>query len=217
MQSQKTAFLVSEGDAYFDRNPKQIDCDKEPIIASMNDLGIKPSSILEIGSSSGARLNCIQKLSGAECHGVDPSAKAVEYGRAHYPNINLLQGSADNLAFPGGRFDLVIFGFCLYLCDPSDYFRIAQEADRVLRDKGFLIIKDFTSAVPLKGTYNHLPGVFSHKLDWTKMFVWNPAYRLLSRRYQEHAQPYGFHPQEAVVIDVLRKDHENAFLSNPYT
>jgi ubiquinone/menaquinone biosynthesis C-methylase UbiE len=168
-------------------------------------------------------LNCIQKLFGAECYGIDPSAKAVEYGRTHHPKINLSCGSADNLTFPKDRFDLVIFGFCLYLCDPQDYFRIAQETDRVLRDKGFLIIKDFTSPVPMRGTYSHLPGIFSHKLDWASMFTWNPAYRLISRSYLEPAQKsmaasdaYSFHPQEQMALDVLRKDTDKAFISNPY-
>ncbi len=216
MPLQKTIFLEGEGDSYFNRNRKQTDSEQEPIIVSMREIGIRPALVLEIGASSGVLLASIQRLFGAECYGIDPSAKAIEYGRVHYPNINLSRGTADNLVFPTGRFDLVIFGFCLYLCDPADYFRIAQEADRVLRDKGFLIIKDFTSPVPLKGAYRHLPGIFSRKLDWAKMFTWHPAYRLLSRRYIEDIRPYSFHPHEGMAIDVLCKDHEEAFTPNPY-
>jgi len=38
-----------------------------------------------------------------------------------------------NAAFAPEKFDLIIFGFCLYLTDWSDWFRIVAEADTVLR------------------------------------------------------------------------------------
>jgi len=215
MTSQKISFLQGEGDAYFDRNRFDVDSREDPVIVAMRDVGIKPVRLLEIGASSGAWLAAAQKALGAECHGIDPSPKAVEYGCAHYPDVRLSRSTADTLSFEDRKFDCVVFGFCLYLCDPADYFRIAQEADRVLADRGFLIIKDFSSPVPLKNPYKHRPGVFSHKFDWARMFTWNPVYRHLSRRYLEHDAPYGFQAREAVAVDILLKDYENAFIHNP--
>jgi hypothetical protein len=48
------------------------------------------------------------------------------------------------------------------------------------------------------------------------MFTWNPAYRLISRRYIEHARPLSFAADEQVCVDVLRKDSQIAFPNNPY-
>lgn len=36
--------------------------------------------------------------------------------------------------------DLIIFGFCLYLCDPQDLFRIAAGSDALLADRGLMTI-----------------------------------------------------------------------------
>jgi len=62
-------------------------------------------------------------------------------------------GSADDLPFESDSFDGVIFGFCLYLCDHEDLFKIAQEADHVLRKKSWLVIKDFFSLRPVSRDY----------------------------------------------------------------
>ena len=69
-----------------------------------------------------------------ECYGIEPSFKAVE--TACTSGVNAVQGTADRLPYRDGLFDVVVFGFCLYLCDREDLFRIASEADRVLNDQG---------------------------------------------------------------------------------
>jgi ubiquinone/menaquinone biosynthesis C-methylase UbiE len=214
--SQKDVFLQSEGDAWFERNrlSRIDDASTEPVLKSLTALGIKPKRVLEIGCSSGNRLATIANALDAECHGVDPSAKAIEYGRGQYPNLSLRQGTADELLFGPTYFDVVIFGFCLYLCDPTDYFKIAWQADRVLADKGFLIIKDFFSAQPYRNSYSHTVTLYSHKMEFSKMFRWHPAYTLLSRSYLEHREPMTFDQNERISIDLMRKDGSAGFPSN---
>jgi len=88
----------------------------------------------------------------------------------------LMQATADNIPFENNRFDLVIFGFCLYLCDRKDLFKIAYEVDRVLADGGELAILDFSPAFPYRNPYSHQPGIFSYKMAYADLFTWNPAY-----------------------------------------
>ena len=214
--AQKQEFLDAEGDAYFDRNPKDADCESDPVVRALAPLAIKPKMVLEIGCGNGARLACVTRLIGGTGHGIEPSGKAVEFATREFPELKVVQGTADDLPYADGQFDLVIFGFCLYLCDPQDHFRIAWQADRVLKETGFVVIKDFLPPSPFRNAYAHKPGVRSYKMDWSTMFTWHPAYRLLTRHYIEHAKPFTFHPNERICIDVLRKDATVAFPDNPY-
>lgn len=216
MSSQKKAFLETEGDAWFGRNRYQDDKELEIIVSTLKTYSITPTSILEIGCASGSQLQRLEQIFGAQCYGIDPSRNAIEHGRKTYPSLILEQGTADELGFPDNYFDLVIFGFCLYLCDPIDHFRIASQADRVLRDGGFLIIKDFISTVPYRSAYSHKVGVYSYKMEWADMFAWNPTYQLLSRHYFEHVRPYAFKRNERASIDLIRKDSAHGFLDCPY-
>ena len=105
----------------------------------------------------------------------------------------------------------MIFGFCLSLCDPVDYFRIAAEADRVLSERGWLAIYDFTTPAPIKVPYAHKDGLYSHKMEFSRLFMGNPAYRMFARHYFEHQSVLTFEVSEAISVDILRKTlHEHS-------
>jgi ubiquinone/menaquinone biosynthesis C-methylase UbiE len=208
---QKTAFSEGEGDAWFERNRTKLGVGPDEAEQAIAALQIRPQRVLEIGCSNGHRLENLRVRFNAECAGIDPSQQAIAKGRASYPRLSLDIGTADALKFNSAAFDLVIFGFCLYLCDPSDYFRIAAEADRVLANPGWLIVYDFFTALPRRRPYAHRPGLYSHKMEFSRLFTASPAYRLLARRYCEHSPELTYDPDEAVVIDVLRKDSARAF------
>jgi ubiquinone/menaquinone biosynthesis C-methylase UbiE len=61
--------------------------------------------------------------------GIDPSQNVIE--EANKNGITAKVGTADLLDFNDDKFDIVIFGFYLYLCDRKDLFKIASEANRV--------------------------------------------------------------------------------------
>lgn len=209
---QKVIFLNDEGDAWFERNHQAIQdrefSREEPVIsASIKALPLIAHSkprLLEVGCGEGKRLAWMHQHLGVECHGIEPSAKAV----AEAKTIGVLaqQGTADALPYESGMFDILVFGFCLYLCDREDLFRIAQEADRVLRPDGWIVIQDFFSLAPIQRQYHHKPGIFSHKMDHRRLFDWHPAYTCFSHELTQHGAP-GFtdDPQEWVATSVLRK------------
>ena len=168
---QKEIFLQSEGDAWFTRNQQGVAIRKLPdddaVLKELLDFlpvnaraGLK---VLEVGSGDGTRLAWLKNNLNADCFGIEPSAKAVAAARAK--GINAQQGTADALRFENQSFDIVIFGFCLYLCDREDLFRIASEADRVLRSPGWLVVMDFYSPLPSARTYHHFPSVYSWRIQ----------------------------------------------------
>jgi ubiquinone/menaquinone biosynthesis C-methylase UbiE len=207
--AQKDAFLESEGDAYYLRNRGGTDRQPDLLSDALSRLQIAPTRILEIGCSDGRRLAGLWRTFKAECHGVDPSQEAIRSNSIS--DLHLSVGTADRLHFDNGFFDLVVFGFCLYLCDPQDHFMIAAEANRVLRDGGFLAISDFCPSRAYRNPYAHKPGLYAYKMDYARMFAWNPAYRLLGRSYYEHSICNTFDADEAAAVDVLKKDFAAAF------
>ena len=117
---QKEIFLGGEGDAWFERNHQAIQNREfgglDPIIASIIPCQAsicEGGKLLEVGCSEGKRLQWISQNLSMECHGVDPSGKAISVAREN--GIQAIQGTADELPYTDGTFDFLVFGFCLYL------------------------------------------------------------------------------------------------------
>jgi ubiquinone/menaquinone biosynthesis C-methylase UbiE len=208
---QKETFSTSEGDKWFDRNI-ELSIENDKIVQLFKSIELFPKKVLEIGCSNGSRLNLIKDTFGCECWGIDPSSEAIKNGGEKYPDILLSTGTADSLKFEDNSLDTIIFGFCLYLCDRNDLFKIAYEADRCLKDGGTLVIKDFFPTFPYKNKYSHLDGVYSYKMDYSQMFKWNPSYAEVANIVHTHS---GFGlvnvPDEKISITVLRKNEQFAY------
>ncbi len=159
MAIQKNIFLESEGDSWYQRNLQSISSrSKEDdsiykIIQEIVSLKDSELKVLEIGCSNGYRLGWIKEYLNLDVYGIDPSKVAIEEGVLQ--GLNLTQGTADNLPYNDNFFDIVILGFCLYLCDRKDLFKIAYEVDRVLKNQSYLIIFDFYSKLPYSNPYVH--------------------------------------------------------------
>lgn len=209
--SQKDLFLQDEGDAWFERNHDALVERPLPngdnVLREILALGAGTTeslTVLEVGCGEAIRLAWLQDERHATCAGVEPSGRAVAAGRAR--GVDVRQGTADVLPFADNAFDVLIFGFCLYLCDRHDLFRIASEADRVLRTPGWVIIEDFFSPTPMSRAYHHRAGVFTHKMDYRRLFDWHPQYHCLTHKVRHHGEPvYTDDPNEWTATSVLRK------------
>lgn len=208
---QRNVFLSDAADDWYERNAPQFNKVKEPIGPALETAHIRPKRILEIGCSNGTVLHGLHCRFNAECYGIDPSQKAISNGQQQFPGLTLAVGTAEKLPFDDGFFDVVLFGHSLYLCDPAEYFLISKESDRVLANNGFIVIKDFLSEAPYKNPYSHKTGIYSHKMEFSKMFTWHPFYRLLSRSYFEHGNLNTFSRDEAISVDIIHKCSDGAF------
>lgn len=216
-QKQKDVFMSGEGDSWFERNAAYLSGGQSDVVVqSIERLGFKPARILEIGASNGHRIAALASTLGASAAGIDPSAKAVADGNTRYRDLDLRVGTADSLPFDDASFDLVIFGYCLYLVDPVLHFRAIAEADRVLKSPGTLLVFDFIEPYPFHNNYSHLAGVRSHKMEWSRFFLASPAYRMVQRL----PDLKGSNPLDRnnlAGVDVLLKNVEQAFPANPFT
>lgn len=211
---QKELFLSSEGDMYYQRNKTVLKKDEE--IDELNKVYIKyinpKMKVLEIGCSIGRSLDYYRKQTGCFSYGIDPSVDAIKNGKELYPEINLSLGTADNLNFPDNYFEIVIFGFCLYLVDRKLLTKVVYEADRVLKDGGYLGITDFDSNIPKKRPYKHHKDISSYKYDYSKMFLAFPHYSLIEKsNLVSEDNPFKFDTTQRAASVVLYKNHEQGY------
>lgn len=214
-KKQKDIFLNGEGDAWFERNHQAVQAQQlgfdDPIISALSMCLAShqgPHSLIEVGCGEGRRLQWISQNLGITCQGVEPSLKAVKAAQAN--GLAVVQGTADTLNFDSNSFDFIVYGFCLYLCDREDLFKISAEAHRVLKPSGWIIIRDFFSTAPTAREYHHLPGLFSYKMDYRQLFDWHPDYTCLSHEVCAHACSSAFTDarDEWVATSVLRRNSQ---------
>jgi ubiquinone/menaquinone biosynthesis C-methylase UbiE len=173
--------------------------------------------VLEIGCGNGIRLEQMREAFDCACFGIDPSAEAVRDGTNRFPALSLSTGTADRLNFENGSFDAIHFGFCLYFCDRQDLFKIAFEADRCLKDPGTMIITDFAPAFAYRNSYAYRDDVYSFKMDYAKMFSWNPGYSEVARIVYAHSDSAELEaPDDRVAAVALRKNGAAAYPTDPY-
>ena len=212
---QKDVFLSSEGDAWFLRNhvaSQSRDFEVDQIVSEIRTISkahtnlpnAEELKILEIGCGEGRRLAWLKAKLGATVCGLEPSSKAVEVAVAQ--GVDAVQGTADDLPFGEAEFEVIIFGFCLYLCDVDDLFKIASEAHRVLRKSGWVVIQDFYAPASVRRNYHHKPGIYSHKMDYKTLFDWHPDYTCYVHDVRHHStSEYTDDTSEWVATTVLRK------------
>jgi len=180
MDEQATVFLNGEGDAWHHRNshkPRH-----SVILDAVMDAGISPTHAVEFGCGQGFNIAEIAHTFRCRCHGVDPSDAAIAAGREQYsPDVTFTKGTASYRFLAPHAFDLVIYGFCLYLCDRDSLHNVVGVGDRALADHGYLAIQDFDPEYSHKIPYHHAPGLFSYKMDHSKLWLSNPAYSLVSK------------------------------------
>lgn len=217
---QKSVFMKEEADAWYERNKfciNQKSLSNDPIFIALQNIGYQPKRILEIGCANGWRLAQLANYYGATCYGIDPSQVAIEDGAKIYPELNLSVGTADGL--PDIKpVDLIIFGFCLYLCDPQDLFTIAANSDRLLADKGVMAIYDFCPPTGhYRNDYQHHANLFSHKMNYSSMFSWHPSYCRVFELVMHHDGTNELEPDALVSVQLLKKDSQLLDAKNPYS
>lgn len=174
------------------------------------------TKILEVGCADGKNLNYFKERFDCECYGIDPSIKAIEHGKELYPDLNLALGTADQIEFLDEYFDIVIFGFCLYLADRTLLSRIVSEGDRVTKDNGFLVIVDFDSKLPSQNQYKHFNGIKSYKFDYSSIFLAYPHYSLVEKIPYSHKNfNFEIDINERIATFILYKNH-NAYMISDF-
>ncbi len=180
---QSEAFLTGEGDNWYGRN-KLIELNRT-VVDTLCGLTPKPKSILEIGCGDARYLGELYRYFGGRCVGIDASAEAIKQGRKDHPSLILKY----NAALPGIRrewamlnlYDLIVFGFCLYLLDREELFLTVAYTEAILCLGGCIAIHDFDPDRPIVVPYKHKKGIRSYKMDYPALWLANPAYKKVNK------------------------------------
>lgn len=192
--SQKKSFLTYEADNWFERNKSIINsytASGDKVIELIQRYNVDCESFLEIGCSAGYRLKALKELyPKSTVFGIEPSKKAIEFGKESYKNINFLHGTADDLSnFENESLDVIIVGFVFYVIDRNILFKVISEIDRVLKNGGVIIIIDFFSESSLKNSYQHIDEfqAYSYKQNYDEIFTISKLYYLLDKSTFSHS------------------------------
>jgi SAM-dependent methyltransferase len=104
------------------------------LLSAFRDAGVKLSGarVLDVGCGGGYFLHRLQEYGAGECHGIDLMENRIAEGRERYPTLRLQVGSATDLPFADGQFDLVTQFTCLSsILDDDVRLRAAREMRRV--------------------------------------------------------------------------------------
>jgi pseudaminic acid biosynthesis-associated methylase len=86
--------------------------------------------VLEVGSNIGDQLLCLQEAGFKNLYGIELQSYAIELSKSRTKGINVIQGSAFDIPFKDGFFDLVFTSGLLIHIAPKD---IADVLDEIYR------------------------------------------------------------------------------------
>ena len=95
--------------------------------------GIAPRRVLEVGCNVGWNLEYLKRLGVTELYGIEPQLYAVERARWRGPQFGVLQGTAFDLPFKDGWFDLAFTSGVLIHISPETIGGALDELHRVAR------------------------------------------------------------------------------------
>jgi SAM-dependent methyltransferase len=211
MTPEEQAALGADGDRYHRVNYEGIGTIADPAFEQMEIINaVSPiKSVLEIGCTTGFRLEKARKAFGAQGSGLDASQFAISEGKELYPDIDIRSGFApqDLDYWSGSTFDTIVVGHLLYLLPRTSLFLLAAKVDSLLSVGGHLIVIDFIAHIDTVSSYTHQGSLKVFKGDPSAPWSWHPQYFLVHRNvYPLNTKPLTQQePNQWQSIDVLRK------------
>jgi SAM-dependent methyltransferase len=190
--TQDDIFSAREGDEWFDRNRgalEKFDSSFDLPSVLINYYGLKPKRILEVGAANGYRLAALRERYGSKVVAVEASDKAIADGKIKFPYVDFIKGVAHDISLTDS-FDLIIVNFVFHWIDRSNLLKSVSEIDRLLGNKGFLIIGDFLPSNFVKVRYHHLPqqAIYTYKQNYAAIFLAAGLYHAVATLTSHHAR-----------------------------
>lgn len=212
MSSQTEIWVREEGDEWLLRNYEKLAKKPDRVLELVKELLLDPKMIYEVGCAHGWRLSAFQDWFGCEAHGCDVSRKALSEAQRLNPKLVTAWREATHLqGVKASHYDMVIYGFVLYACEPKDLHRIVAESDRILKDGGHLVIYDFAPEHPHSRGYSHSPNLRTYKMQHERLWLASPSYALVDQRIYPHEDGEEITEDTRVAVSILKKNITQAF------
>jgi pseudaminic acid biosynthesis-associated methylase len=152
------------GAEYTDRNPQTVeDLDRlyrDSYGRTRTDMNAtflggmaRDARILEVGCNVGTQLQCLQAMGFSNLFGIELQEYAVELAKERSRRVNIIQGSAFDIPFKDGYFDLVYTSGVLIHLAPGTWDQALRELHRCTRTFlwGFEYYAGGPTEVPYRG------------------------------------------------------------------
>lgn len=177
--TQDRVFTDTESDAYYRRNAEAMTKLHDDLpIRLLRDYHLDPSTVLEVGASTGYRLHLIKTANTLRRVAVEPSAEAIADGRRRYPGIEYIRSTAADMQLRE-QFDLVIVNYVLHWVDRSRLLESVAKIDAAVKDGGFLLLGDFAPDNKVANPYRHHPAVCTYKQDYQAILLASGLYHVV--------------------------------------
>jgi pseudaminic acid biosynthesis-associated methylase len=128
----------------------------------------KESKILEVGCNTAQQLSALQTLGFKNLYGIELQPYAVEKAKSITRNINVIQGSAFDIPFKDGYFDLVMTNGVLIHISPDD---IANALSEIVRcSKKYIMGFEYFSKESKEVNYRGNKG-FLWKMNYAQAYL----------------------------------------------
>ena len=221
MELQKSAFLNYEWNSWFDRNRRALlnyKIEDDKIISLLKSYKQNTDNILEIGCRAGYKLNDFKNVfPHANVFGIELPINAIEFGKPKYSSVNFKHRTADDMkCYEDAQFDVVIVEFVFYVIDRSILFKSVAEINRVVRNRVYLIIKDFFSQTALKKNYHQIENfsAYTFKQNYEEIFRALELYHLMGKSSFDHGSlghDSNASFQNQFSITLLKKDLDASY------
>ena len=172
-----------------------------PVIKLLKIKKIRTKKLLEIGCSTGFVLKRIKEITNADCYGIDASQNAISEGKKIFNGIKLYSGTLEKSNLKKKKFDLIIFGFFLFLLPPEKILNLFSIVDNMLNNGGKIIIYDFYAKNFNKIKYKHKKGLFSYKWNFKNVFLSLPQYKLVYLKVEKYKKT-----NDKIEVSLLKKE-----------
>ena len=174
--------------------------DNHPIIRIFKEKKLFPKTVLEIGCSTGFILKKIYKITGAKCYGIDISKAAIKEGKKLFKKIELYNGFFERSNLSKKKYDLIIFGFFLFLTHPENILNLFAKVNNSLKINSYLIIYDFYNKYYVKKNYKHDKKLKVYRYDYKKIFLSIPNFQLVKVK-----KIYNTKMKDYVEVSLIKK------------
>jgi SAM-dependent methyltransferase len=120
------------------------------LLQALSDAGVSLAGqrILDVGCGSGYFLHRLREYGAGECYGIDLMENRIAEGQERYPALQLRVGSATELPFADGEFDLVTQFTCLSSIVDAEVRLVAAREMRRAAEGGWVMSLDMRGMLP---------------------------------------------------------------------
>lgn len=180
------------------------------VLRALGDAGVTLSQarVLDVGCGGGYFLNRFREYGAGECHGIDLMERRVAAARERYPTLLLRAGSATELPYGDGAFDLVTQFTCLSSIVDDDVRLAAAREIRRVASEGCILSFDIRPRRMLRTNVRGSTPTVGLGQDELQRLFGEPLLLRPAGMDFDLAQRVGSHPflaSMAAAVPVLRR------------